>query len=182
MNGGPITKSSSQQLHLTNNSSNENLPDKTANTLYSANEHRLNGVLGIGQAIELKNGLGHSHELFKQPNHLEVELAQLKEKYETEKDRVLIEVRQALSELAKKIPTLDKTISKIINQPSSKSTGLDTYHLNFFIRLKNYILSTLENISEAVLWSNSFLDKISKKNKNNLNKFSDESSPSRTVN
>lgn len=182
MNGGPITKSSSLLIHQNNNSSGENLPDKPTHTLYNAQEHKLNGILGIGQSIELSGGHLHSQELFKQPNHLEIELAQLKEKYELEKDRVLIEVRQALAELASKVPTLDKTISKIINQPSSNSSKLDNYQVNFFIRIRNYLMCILENISDAILWSTSFSQKISKKNQLGLNKFGDESSPSRTVN
>jgi hypothetical protein len=122
--------------------------------------HRLGGILGLGKTIEFGQPSNQTEKPFFAPNHLEKEQTLLFSNQQQELKQAIEELRKELFKLIKSTKNLDnqteKAVIEIIAEPSE-------YQISFLERLKNFIISFRQNISEASFWLETFNNKKGKK-------------------
>ncbi len=122
--------------------------------------HRLGGILSLGKTIEFSNPQSQPEKHFFAVNHLEKEQTLLFSNQHQELKQAIEELRAELFKLIKSTKNLDsqteKASLKIVAEPS-------LYQISFLQRLKNFITTFRQNISEASVWLETFNGKKSKK-------------------
>ncbi|MFZ2153169.1 MAG: DUF5660 family protein [Microgenomates group bacterium] len=182
-------KKDPKKLHKSNNFSNESIAENQPSTIPSPHKLTLRGILGLGQTIEFNKSSGNTHEIFSGINHLQQEQTVLFDQRQKELEKSLIELREAIKGLADTTDNLGKDVQNVV---VSEIVDVSEYQVNFFVRVRNFILGVKQSISETSLWVQSFAAKKKKRNyfwntAKNKKKggdafmFSDESSVARSV-
>lgn len=187
MAGGGVPKHDPKKPKKLGDFGNEVLQESADKAPAPPQKFSLRGILGLGQTIEFQSGKPKSPEVHFGISHLAQEQAVLFNHHQEETKRALAELREEIKKLAKSITSLDKNVEVAILQEIVETSE---YQVNFFIRLRKFIATIRDNVSEAGLWVQAFAAKKKKKNyfwntANNKKKggtkfmFSDESSVSR---
>jgi len=189
MAGGNSSKNDPKKVYAKKIFSNESLESQADFSPSSTQKISLRGILGIGQTIEFGKKSPPVNELFFGLNHLQQEQKILFDQRQKELKKAIEELRQEIASLAKSTNNLGKTVE---NVTINEITEVSDYQVAFFIRIRNFIVTIRQSISETGLWVQSFAAKKKKKNyfwntAKNKKKggdafmFSDESSASRSV-
>lgn len=189
MAGGSSNKNDPKKTYAKNIFSNESLESQPDFFPSPPQKLSLRGILGIGQTIEFNKSASPVKEIFSGLNHLQQEQQVLFDQRQKELGKALDELRKEIASLAKSTDNLEKTIENVaINEIGE----ISEYQVAFFIRIRNFIASVRQNISETGLWVQAFAAKKKKKNyfwntAKNKKKggdaflFSDESGISRSI-
>lgn len=134
-------------------------PDQTR-SMSKTITHRLGGILSLGKTIEFDKSTDQNEKPFFITNHLEKEQTLLFSHQQQELKQAIEELRAELFKLIKSTKNLgsqtEKATLEIVAEPS-------LYQISFLQRLKNFIVSFRQNISEASVWLETFNSKKSKK-------------------
>ncbi|MBI2465360.1 hypothetical protein HYV64_04425 [Candidatus Shapirobacteria bacterium] len=190
MAGGSVTKSDPKKVHTKNFFGSESQPESQTNSSpLPPQKFSLRGILGIGQTIEFGEKSPSSKEIFSGISHLQHEVQVLFDQRQKDLEKALVELRSEIAKLANNTDNLEKSVENIaINE----ITDISEYQVNFFIRIRNFIATVRQSISETCLWVQAFASKKKKRNyfwntAKNKKKggdafmFSDESGVSRSI-
>jgi hypothetical protein len=192
MAGGSNSKKDPKKLYAKNFFSNESLesqPDFSP-APPAPQKISLRGILGIGQPVEFNKGISSpAKELFNGISHLHQEQQVLFDQHQKELAKALTELRNEIASLIKNTDNLEKSIENIV---VNEIVEVSEYQINFFLRVRTFIASVRQSISETSLWVQSFAAKKKKRNyfwntvKNKKKGgdaflFSDEHSVSRSI-
>lgn len=190
MAGGTSPKKDPKKLHIKNTFGNESQPE--SQSVYqppSPHKLSLRGILGLGQTIEFNKPAAAAKEIFSGISHLHHEQSILFSQQQKEQERAIQELRDEVKKLATATNKLDKVVTQAV---LNEIPDANQYQVNFFVRLRQFLVDARQSISEASLWVEAFAAKKKKKNyfwntANNKKKggqsfmFSDESSVARSV-
>ncbi|MFA5895095.1 MAG: DUF5660 family protein [Candidatus Shapirobacteria bacterium] len=161
MAGGSSSKNDPKKTYAKNIFSNESLESQPDFSPSPPQKLSLRGILGIGQTIEFNKSAAPVKEIFSGLNHLQQEQQVLFDQRQKELGKALDELRKEIASLAKSTDNLEKTIENVaINEIGE----ISEYQVAFFIRIRNFIASVRQNISETGLWVQAFAAKKKKKN------------------
>lgn len=189
MAGGISSKNDPKKPYAKKFFSNESLESQPSYSPPTPHKLSLRGILGIGQTIEFNKTVSPVKEIFSGINHLAHEQNVLFDQRQKELTKALEELRKEIASLAKSTNNLEKTIESVaINEIGE----ISEYQVAFFIRIRNFVASVRQSISETGLWVQAFAAKKKKKNyfwntAKNKKKggdaflFSDESGISRSI-
>lgn len=189
MAGGSNSKNDPKYANAKKFFSNESLESQPDFSPPSPQKLSLRGILGIGQTIEFNKTSSPVKEIFSGLNHLAHEQNVLFDQRQKELTKALEELRQEIASLAKSTDNLEKTIENVV---INEIAEVSDYQVAFFIRIRNFVATVRQSISETGLWVQAFAAKKKKKNyfwntAKNKKKggdaflFSDESSVSRSI-
>lgn len=198
---GLVSQKSNQKTHqkqavLKNETLKESFENSTQTTKTNPRPDKpkfsLNGILGLNQTIEFhKSGSETKTEkvLFGTPNHVEIELQQLKAQEASQTQQA---IRELLSQIKQLMTTTDVASHELVVAADTPVVEANDYELNFLQRIVSLVRLATRAVGEVCLWADSFNSKKKKKNyfwKKSLNKkggqsfmFSDEHSAARSVN
>lgn len=189
MAGGNSSKNDPKKAYAKKFFSNESLESQPVYAPSTPQKLSLRGILGIGQTIEFNKTASPVKEIFSGINHLAQEQKVLFDQRQKELTKALDELRKEIASLAKSTNNLEKTIENVaVNEIGE----ISEYQVAFFIRIRNFIATVRQSISETGLWVQAFAAKKKKRNyfwntAKNKKKggdafmFSDESSASRSI-
>jgi hypothetical protein len=121
----------------------------------------LNGILGLGQKVEINKATNTSKEIFSGISHLQHEQSVLFDHKQKELENTIKELREEIGKLAKVTDNLEKDVQNVAIE---EIVDANDYQIKFFERIRNFISSMRKNISEASVWLESFTAKKKKKN------------------
>lgn len=166
MAGGLIQKQSNKKNRKSTGISTEIL-----NNLFGQepkqDKKSLNGVLKLNESVNLdnkseKNKQQNPDEFIKNfINHLKEEQNILYSQKEQNIKKELVELQEEIKKLAKTTEDLDKSIEIATETNIVEYTE---YQINFFTRLKKFIINLRKNIEEAGIWFESCNNKKKKRN------------------
>lgn len=121
----------------------------------------LSGILGLNQKVEINKGVEKSKELFSNISHIQQEQNILFDQRQKELEQTLKELREEINKLAHVTDNLEKDVQ---NVALAETPEVSEYQVKFFERIRIFISSMRQNISEASIWMESFSAKKKKKN------------------
>ena len=122
--------------------------------------HRFGGILSLGKTIEFGKPTNQNEKPFFAPNHLEKEQTLLFSNQQQELKQAIEELRKELFKLIKTTKNLGSQTEKAVVETIAEASE---YQVSFLERLKNFIVSFRQNISEASVWLDMFNNKKGKK-------------------
>jgi len=162
MAGGLTGKKDPKSIKTSNIFSSEVLNDSQQNYAPKVPiKFSLNGILGLGQKVELGKPAEKSKEIFLGINHLQHEQNILFDQRQKELENAIKELRDEINKLAHVTDNLEKDVQ---NAAISEIPEASEYQISFFVRIRTFISSMRKNISEAGIWMESFAAKKKKKN------------------
>ncbi|HOZ81177.1 MAG TPA: DUF5660 domain-containing protein [Candidatus Woesebacteria bacterium] len=146
-----------QQLIKANN--NEVLKDSTN---FPAPKKSLFGILSLNQPSEITPN--HQEKTQENPwtiSHLEKETKVLFDQHQVEIKKEIEEILAAIKQLIEKSQDLKEEVKQTVFPEVVEPSN---YQVGFLGRIKKYILDSIQDISEANLWVNSFNTRKKKRN------------------
>ena len=161
MAGGFGQKPNSKNKSIKRNSS-EILKDSPSSF---DQKNKLSGVLSPGESIDFnreKKPINWNREFLSQS--IKQEQTVFVNQHSQEIKQEIQELRSEIKKLVQEAQDLSSEVTDIENAVDQNITDFSEYQLNFFARIKIFIINYRKNISEAQIWLESFNAKKSRKN------------------
>ncbi|MDD4026925.1 MAG: DUF5660 domain-containing protein [Candidatus Shapirobacteria bacterium] len=127
---------------------------------HSNNPTILDGILRPGESINFKKEQNPS-EKPKFIDYIGKEQSLFINQHQNEVERTINELRAEIKKLVQITENVGEEIKQAVDQNVAE---ISQYQLNFFERIKNFIVNFRKNISEASAWIESFNSKKNKRN------------------